>query len=141
MVRLRWLAVLVFAILLCCAGDAFAQGKVQAPPPKLNQADAEAAAGMAIGFMICMGVSFLIGIALLIWIILFTVKDAKKRGMDPTIWVVLEIFLGLIGFIIYLCVREPLKSGGGRVKRRTRDEDDDRDDDDNDGEEVVKRRR
>ena len=34
--------------------------------------------------------------------------DAKKRGMDEAIWLVIVIFTGLLGFIIYLIVRDPL---------------------------------
>jgi hypothetical protein len=43
-----------------------------------------------------------LNIALLIWV----ARDAKSRGMDNSIlWMVLVMLTGLIGLIIYLCVR------------------------------------
>ncbi len=65
-----------------------------------------APAALAIGWLACMGFALLLGIAIKIFIIVFIVKDCKKRGIDPTMWVILEIFFGLIGLIVYLCVRE-----------------------------------
>jgi hypothetical protein len=43
-----------------------------------------------------------LNIALLLWV----ARDAKSRGMDNSIqWMVLVMLTGLIGLIIYLCVR------------------------------------
>ena len=43
-----------------------------------------------------------LNIALLIWV----ARDAKSRGMDNSIlWMILVMLTGLIGLIIYLCVR------------------------------------
>ena len=43
-----------------------------------------------------------LNIALLVWV----ARDAKARGMDGAIlWMILVMFTGLIGLIIYLCVR------------------------------------
>ncbi len=53
-------------------------------------------------FIVLMVVGIAIAIALAIWVS----KDAKARGMDnATLWVVLVIFLGLIGLVIYLIAR------------------------------------
>jgi uncharacterized membrane protein YhaH (DUF805 family) len=43
-----------------------------------------------------------LNIALLIWV----AKDAKNRGMEnPVLWMILVMFTGIIGLIIYLCTR------------------------------------
>ena len=34
-------------------------------------------------------------------------KDAESRGMSGALWVVLVIFLGVVGLIIYLIIRNP----------------------------------
>jgi RNA polymerase subunit RPABC4/transcription elongation factor Spt4 len=42
----------------------------------------------------------------------YVYRDAKRRGMNPTLWMLLVVILspsaGIIGLIIYLLVREPL---------------------------------
>jgi ABC-type transport system involved in multi-copper enzyme maturation permease subunit len=48
---------------------------------------------------------FAIGIFLCIWIY----KDAKSRGMDGTLWVIIILIANIIGLIIYLVVREDKK--------------------------------
>src|SRR4051794_26828680 len=55
-----------------------------------NQADPDAAAAVAGGFMCVVGVAVIIGIIIKVLIVLFIVSDARKRGMDPTLYVVLE---------------------------------------------------
>ena len=45
-----------------------------------------------------------INIAILIWVY----KDAQARGAEPMLWLILVFFTGLIGLIIWLCVRPPL---------------------------------
>jgi hypothetical protein len=112
---------LSLALLLSFVEMAAAQG-----PKKANDAQQAGAAGAA-GFLICaIAVGALIGIGIKIWIILFMVSDARKRGMDPTLYVILEIFVGIIGLIIYLCSREPLLSERRRYGRQyDGDEDDD----------------
>ncbi len=43
-----------------------------------------------------------LNIALLIWV----AKDAKNRGMEnPVLWMILVMFTGIIGLVIYLCTR------------------------------------
>ena len=46
-------------------------------------------------------------VSVIIWLIvtIWTYKDAKKRGMNVTLWTLVVFFLGLIGLIIYLLVR------------------------------------
>src|SRR5262245_48859509 len=119
---------LIAAVLVVAsAGDALAQVGPQGPRQNQNQGakDAGAAAGAA-GALLCIGVAVLIGLAVKVAIIWFIITDARKRGMDPTVWVLIEIFVGIIGLIIYLCVREPLLS---EHRRRRRDDEYDEDDD------------
>jgi hypothetical protein len=48
-------------------------------------------------------------ILLKVLVILYIVRDAPKRGMDPLIWIIVAVFAEVIGLIVYLCVRQPLK--------------------------------
>ncbi len=53
--------------------------------------------------------SCIITIILCVWVY----KDAEKRGMDNTIWLLIVLLAGYIGCIIYLIVRKPI---GGEQK-------------------------
>ncbi len=62
-----------------------------------------------IGLMI---IFFLIWIGVSIWVY----KDAKKRGEDsPVIWLLVTLFGGLVGLIVWLVIRPPI---GGSKKYR-----------------------
>jgi len=113
-------AAIAAVLLVATAGNLFAQ--VGPQNQRRNQADADAAAAAAGGVMCVVLVGLVIGVALKVLIIVFIVTDARKRGMDPTLWVLLEIFVGIIGLIVYLCVREPLLSERQRARRRYEDE-------------------
>jgi H+/Cl- antiporter ClcA len=53
---------------------------------------------------------FLIWIGVSIWVY----KDAKKRGEDsPIIWLLVTLFGGLVGLIVWLVVRPPI--GGSQI--------------------------
>ena len=95
----------VLVLFLGIVETAVAQG-----PPRANGAQQAGANGAAAGAFICICLAVLAGLAIKIGIIVFIVSDARKRGMDPTIYVLLEIFVGIIGLIVYLCSREPLIS-------------------------------
>ncbi|HEX3151717.1 MAG TPA: hypothetical protein VHR66_26835, partial [Gemmataceae bacterium] len=75
-----------------------------------QQANDDAAMAAAGGFMCFMVGLIVILIVVKVVIILFIISDSRKRGMDPTMYVVLEIFTMVIGLIVYLCSREPLLS-------------------------------
>jgi ABC-type Fe3+ transport system permease subunit len=51
-------------------------------------------------------------LAILIFLIAYVNRDAKRRGMNPALWTILVIILlpawGFIGFVIYFLMREPL---------------------------------
>ena len=49
-------------------------------------------------------VMLVIGILIAIWVY----KDAEKRGSSGALWLVIVIFTGIIGLIIWLVVRPPL---------------------------------
>lgn len=90
-------AVLVVACALASAVAATAQNN-----------DASAAAGCAAcsgcgGLFLALGLGLVgLHIALLIWV----ARDAKNRGMDSAIlWMLLVLFLPLIGFIVYIFAR------------------------------------
>ena len=67
----------------------------------------DAAGGLAacgcmgfVGFFIIAIIA--LNIALLVWV----ARDAKNRSMDsPVLWMILVIFTGIIGFVIYLLTR------------------------------------
>jgi uncharacterized membrane protein YhaH (DUF805 family) len=49
---------------------------------------------------------FIIGL-FVVWILLavWVYRDAKKRGMEATLWLLLVLLTGIIGLIVYLIVR------------------------------------
>ncbi len=75
-------------------------------PSDAQKAGAAACGGVALFFAILMiGVSI---VATVIWVFvaIWAAKDAKARGMDNSaLWIVLILFTGLIGLIIYLVSR------------------------------------
>lgn len=95
------LKVAVFGFLnwLIYSAVAFAQ------KPMTDQEAAQAAAGcMACGVVpiIIIAIAVVINIAILVWV----ARDAKARGMDSAvIWMILVLFTGIIGLIIYLLSR------------------------------------
>jgi hypothetical protein len=80
------------------------------PNSPSSQSNADAMAGCAacgaFGFIVLIigGGSMVVWILVAIW----AAKDATARGMDNgALWVVLILFTGLIGLIIYLVTRPP----------------------------------
>jgi len=57
----------------------------------------------ALMMLLCPAIWFIIGILICIWVY----KDAKSRGMSPVLWLLITLFLGIIGLIIYLVIRKP----------------------------------
>ena len=53
-----------------------------------------------------------------IWCLFFVARDARKRGMDGGIWVVIVFFLGILGLLIYLFSRKPLPEGNAESEFR-----------------------
>ncbi len=96
-------------LLLVCGALALAQ---QNNPPNFPP-EAGAAAGGAIAlYCACVGIAVLIGVAVEVAILVFVYRDAKARGADPMLWMILCFFTNWIGLVIWLIVRPPL--GGPR---------------------------
>ncbi len=58
---------------------------------------------LLISFLIIIPITCIISIAIAVWVY----KDAQKRDMDETMWLLIVLVSGCIGCIIYLIVREP----------------------------------
>lgn len=66
---------------------------------------AEAAQAAAIGYMIFMIIFWIIWIVIAILMALWVYKDAKEReDVDETIWLIIVLLTGIIGFLIYYFV-------------------------------------
>lgn len=75
-------------------------------PSSQNNADAMAGCAACGAFGVIMLV--VVGGSMVVWILvaIWAAKDAKARGLDNSaLWVVLILFTGLIGLIIYLVTR------------------------------------
>ena len=103
--RLRPFA-LAFLMLLLCGTLALAQPN----NPPLTDDQANAVGGGAVAMVcVCWAIAVLIGLAIQVAILVFVYKDAKARGAEPMLWMILCFFTGLIGLIIWLIVRPPLQ--------------------------------
>ncbi len=72
------------------------------PDPAASAAGCAACGGCGIFIIIVPIVILAINIVLLVWV----ARDAKARGMDNAVlWMILVLFLGLIGLIIYIFAR------------------------------------
>ena len=103
---------LAFLLLLVCGALALAQ-QPNNPPAFPNGAnDAAVPAGAFAAVCACWGVAVLVGIAIEVAILVFVYRDAKARGADPMLWMILCFFTNWIGLVVWLIVRPPL--GGPR---------------------------
>jgi len=109
----RWLTVTVIVLFVLAEVIAylvnrFAQSSGEPMfPPELSH---EPVLAYLAAFGIMAGVS--IFIAGMIFMIAYVNRDAVRRGMNSALWTILVILFlpswGLIGFVIYLLMREPL---------------------------------
>src|SRR4030042_6572538 len=58
-----------------------------------------------LGFSIFIFALIIIFIILWIFVLIWVYKDAKKRGMNEAIWVIIVFLLSIIGLVIYLIAR------------------------------------
>ncbi len=58
--------------------------------------------GLMIVYIVVLLVSCVISVLIAIWVY----KDAKKRDMNATMWLLIVLVTGCIGCIIYLVVRD-----------------------------------
>lgn len=61
-----------------------------------------------IGMIVCVGVFVLLTLGVHLFATIYVFRDCKKRGFNPTAWMIFSILLGLIGLIVYLFMRESL---------------------------------
>ena len=54
-------------------------------------------------WFLAMIVLFALGLLLCIWVY----RDAERRGMDGTLWLIIVLIANIVGLIIYLAVRRP----------------------------------
>ena len=66
--------------------------------PAIGQAEVFMFYGACIGFYV---VLFIIWIIIAVWVY----KDAKARGENAVLWLLIVLILGIIGLIIWLIVR------------------------------------
>jgi hypothetical protein len=65
-----------------------------------QSSDDSDAGGLAI-FLVCCGIYFLIGFAILAWVW----NDANKRGSNGIVWAFVVIIFNLLGLLAYLVLR------------------------------------
>jgi uncharacterized membrane protein YhaH (DUF805 family) len=101
---------LAFLLMLVFGTLALAQAAQAAnnPPITDDQANATGLAAGGIG-CVCVLIFVLAMLAVNIAILVWVYKDAQARGAEPMLWLVLVFFTHLVGLIIWLIVRPPLK--------------------------------
>jgi ABC-type Fe3+ transport system permease subunit len=111
----RWLVVLVVVLYVMALVIAVSVNLAQRHnpdgnymfPPELR--DNPALASLALAGLVT---ATSLTLAILIFLIAYVNRDAKRRGMNSALWTILVIILlpawGFIGFVIYFLMREPL---------------------------------
>ena len=109
----RWLIVLVIVLFLAAQATALfvnlnaARFGGEIFPPDLKNDPATASVALA---GIVTAVSLVM--ASLIFMVAYVNRDAKRRGMNSTLWTLLVLILSpgwlIIGFVIYFLMREPM---------------------------------
>lgn len=122
---IRWIAVLLVLALFCPLvfaqpgrqpgrfpqpgqpGRPFQPGQPMSPAqPGPSDAEVATACGGMLLFFILIGVISLVSTIVWIFVVIWVAKDANARGMDNSgLWVVLVLFLGVLGLVIYLVSR------------------------------------
>lgn len=104
-IRICGLWFLATILLLSTSQLAFGQPKQDGPGPKDEAACAACCGGgilMIVVPIVFVVVIVVLNIALLIWV----ARDSKNRNMDSSVmWMMLVMFTGLIGLIIYIFSR------------------------------------
>jgi hypothetical protein len=106
LVAILYVLALVIAITVNLAASRNPDGN-EMFPPELRYNPALASLALA-GIVTLASLSF----AIMIFLIAYVNRDASRRGMSAALWTILVILLlpawGLIGFVIYFLMREPL---------------------------------
>jgi hypothetical protein len=96
----------LIAVAVVLMSAAAASADLGPPGRGPGQNDARAWAGVAV---ICIGAAIALDIMLKVLVILYIVRDARRRAMNPLPWIIVAVFAEVIALIIYLCVRQPLR--------------------------------
>jgi len=107
---LRILFPAIFGFFLFFGSPAPAQQESPSLPPlqhhELTPEEQQQACAACGGGMMILLVFVLLVIGLKVFMAVWVARDAKSRGVpDVALWVLLTVFLNLIGLIIYLCTR------------------------------------
>ena len=62
--------------------------------------------GLFSGLIAVYIIIFAVVLGLTIWMCVWVYKDAKKRGQNEVLWLIVVLVGGCIGLIIYLIVRD-----------------------------------
>tara|TARA_B100002052_G_C15827495_1_gene573659 strand:+ start:636 stop:923 length:288 start_codon:yes stop_codon:yes gene_type:complete len=76
--------------------------------PEAEAAGAAVAVGVIVFYFLCMGISILLGIvstAFWIWMLVDCCTNEPSEGNDKVVWILLIVFLGVIGAIVYYFAR------------------------------------
>jgi hypothetical protein len=93
---------LLQAFLLCGTAFSMSAQPAQVDPTAPAAAGCAACGGGLLLILLVILAGLAINIALLVWV----ARDAKNRGMDNSmLWMVLVMFTGLIGLLIYILSR------------------------------------
>jgi hypothetical protein len=63
--------------------------------------------------VVCAVLAFLIALSITFYICYFMYTDAEARGQNGLLWAIIGFFGGLLGLIIWLCIRPELKQKTG----------------------------
>jgi hypothetical protein len=58
-----------------------------------------------LAFSVVIVILSLVGLVVWVWMLIWVYRDAKSRGKEPILWVLIVAVLGLVGFIIYYVLR------------------------------------
>jgi len=79
-------------------------------PPVLAQSSEQVATGGGLLFLAFIGLAVVIGIATTvfwIWMLIEAATKEPSEGNDKLIWILLIVFLGFLGAILYFFIRRP----------------------------------
>jgi len=58
-----------------------------------------------LAFLAVIVILSLVYLVVWVWMLIWVYRDAKSRGKEPVLWVLVVAVLGLVGFIIYYVLR------------------------------------
>ncbi len=104
--RLSTLVLLALLLLLLCSSAVHADQ---------SESESQATVGVLgsgvalIVFFVCLGLSVLFSLCITIYLAYFMYTDANARGENGVLWMVIGIFGGLLGLLVWLIIRPEKK--------------------------------